>query len=54
MTMWEFIWASLFIYAIIHLHRKYGMAIFKTFALEALIGISIAAAIIAAYAYLTT
>lgn len=52
--MWEFILGSLFIYVIINLHRKYGMAIFKTFALEALIGISIAAVIIGAYVYLTT
>lgn len=35
--MWEFIGGSLFIYAIIHLHRKYGTTIFKTLAVEAVI-----------------
>lgn len=54
MTAWQFIGACLFVYALIHLHKKYGMSIFKTFALEALIGISIAAVIICAYVYLTT
>lgn len=24
MTMWEFIWACLFVYAVIYLHRKHG------------------------------
>ncbi len=54
MTVWEFIWGGLFIYAIIHFHRKYGTSVFKIFALEVLIGISIAAVIIGAYFYLTT
>lgn len=39
--------SGLIVYSIIHLHRKYGMKIFKTYAIEAFIGIGIATVIIA-------
>lgn len=37
MTVWQFIGACLFVYAVIHLHKKYGMSIFKTLAIETFI-----------------
>lgn len=52
MTVWEFIGACLFVYAVIYLHKKYGLSIFKVFAVEALIGITIAFALVVAYFYL--
>ena len=41
MTLLQFIFGSLFVYAVIHLHKKYGFALFKVLAIEAVIGISL-------------
>uniref|UniRef100_A0AAU8B1K8 Uncharacterized protein n=1 Tax=Dulem virus 50 TaxID=3145761 RepID=A0AAU8B1K8_9VIRU len=52
MTAWQFVGACFLVYGVIHLHKKYGLSIFKVFALEALIGIGIAAIVLVAYVYL--
>ena len=40
--IFDIVVGGLILYAIIHLHKKYGMSIFKVFFKEALIGVSIA------------
>lgn len=45
--------SGLIVYSIIHLHRKHGIGIFKTFVTEAFIGIGIAVVILAVFLFLT-
>ena len=44
--IFDIVVGGLILYAIIHLHKKYGMSIFKVFFKEALIGVSIAIVLI--------